>query len=116
MLLLLSADFFQNDFFKKKVLSGTLSESQMVWIQIRTNILSFLIWDQTAAIMQFKVISRQHSKERVNIQAHSQAEARKHGLQHHIGLDVRNHDFVACGQQDADAQSDQCLCYWLSEK
>ena len=37
-----SADFFQNQFFFKKNLSGTLSDCQMVWIQIRTDIL--LIW------------------------------------------------------------------------
>ena len=41
-----SADIFQNYFFHK-ILSGTLSECQMVWIQIWTNILSVLIWVQT---------------------------------------------------------------------
>ena len=45
MLLLTSADFFQNIFFQK-ILSGTLSECQTVWIQIRTDILSVLIWVQ----------------------------------------------------------------------
>ena len=31
-----SADFYQNKIFKKKI-SVTLSESEMVWIQIRTD-------------------------------------------------------------------------------
>ena len=45
MLLLSSADFLK----KKKVLSGTLSVCQMVWIQIRTDGLSVLVlaWVQT---------------------------------------------------------------------
>ena len=38
--------FFQNKLFQK-ILSGTLSECQTVWIQINTNILSVLIWVQT---------------------------------------------------------------------
>ena len=46
MLLLPSADFFQNYLFKK-IISGTLSEWQTVWIQIRTDILSVLISVQT---------------------------------------------------------------------
>ena len=46
MLLLPSADFFQNDFFIK-ILSGALSECQTVRIQIRTDILSVLIWVPT---------------------------------------------------------------------
>ena len=37
---------FQNKLFQK-ILSGTLSEYQTVWIQIRTYILSALIWIQT---------------------------------------------------------------------
>ena len=40
--------------FLYEILSGTLSECQTVWIQIRTDILSVLIWVQTVA----KVISR----------------------------------------------------------
>ena len=43
--LLLSADCFQN-LLIQKVLSGTLSECQTVWIQIRANILWVLIWVQ----------------------------------------------------------------------
>ena len=54
-------------------------------------------------------------------QARSQAEARKPGLQHYMGLDARYPDFVACEQQRrrpacASAQSDERLCYSLSEK
>ena len=45
-LVLLSADFFQNYLFRK-ILSGIQSECQMVWIQIRTDIWSVLIWIQT---------------------------------------------------------------------
>ena len=46
MLLLLSADFFHKKLFQKN-LSGTLSECYKVWIQIRIDILSVLIWVQT---------------------------------------------------------------------
>ena len=46
MLLLSSADFVQNLLFQKN-LSGTLFECQTVWIHIRTDILSVLIWVQT---------------------------------------------------------------------
>ena len=57
----------------------------------------------------------------IHIQGHSQAEARKTGLQHLMGLDVRKPGSVACEQQRcrpacAFAQSDQRLCYSLSEK
>ena len=56
-----SADFFfKIDFFKKNI-SGTPSECQMVWIQIRTNILSVLIWIQTVC----KGERQMTSKERV---------------------------------------------------
>ena len=41
-----SADFFQNRLFRI-VLSGIPSECQIVWIQIRPDILSGLIWVQT---------------------------------------------------------------------
>ena len=41
-----SADFFKINFFKK-ILSGIPVECQTVWIQIRTDILAGLIWDQT---------------------------------------------------------------------
>ena len=46
MLLLFSADFFFKINFQQ-ILSGTLSECQTVWSQIRTDILSVLIWFQT---------------------------------------------------------------------
>ena len=46
MLLLLSADFFQNQLFQQ-ILSGTLPECQAVWICIRMDIVSALIWVQT---------------------------------------------------------------------
>ena len=52
-------------------------------------------------------------------QARSQAEVRKPGLQHHMCLEERNPDFVACEQQRrrsacASAQSDQRIWYSLS--
>ena len=55
------------------------------------------------------------------VQARSQGEARKPGLQHHTGLDVRNPDFVAWEQQRRrpacmSMQSAQRLCYSLSKK
>ena len=46
MLLLSSANFFQSELFPK-ILSGTLPECQTVWIQIKTDILSVMIWVQT---------------------------------------------------------------------
>ena len=49
MLLLSSASFFSILTFSK-MLTGTLSECQMVWIQIRNDILSVLIWVQTVCI------------------------------------------------------------------
>ena len=42
----LSADFFQYQLFRK-IISGIPSECQIVWIQIRPDILSGLIWVQT---------------------------------------------------------------------
>ena len=38
---------FFNDLFSQKNVSGTLSECQTVWLQIRTDVLSVLIWVQT---------------------------------------------------------------------
>ena len=54
-------------------------------------------------------------------QARSQAKARKHGFQHHMGLDARNPVFCVSEQQRrrpacTSAQSDQHFCYSLSEK
>ena len=76
MLLLSSADFFQYKIFlykiKKdpvpinfKILSGTLSECQTVWIQIRTNILSLLIWVQTVCKCYQKTTKAAAVNERV---------------------------------------------------
>ena len=42
-MLLSSNDFIQKIFFQT-VLSGTLSKFQTVWIQIRTDVLSVLVW------------------------------------------------------------------------
>ena len=42
--------FFKFNFLKKK-LSGTLSECQMIWTQIRTDILSVLIWVQRISVL-----------------------------------------------------------------
>ena len=39
----------------KKYISGTLSECQTVWIQIRTDVLSVLIWVQTVYKQMTKV-------------------------------------------------------------
>ena len=44
--LLSSADFFQNRLFRK-ILSGIHSQCQTVWIQIRPDVVSSLIWVQT---------------------------------------------------------------------
>ena len=51
---LLSADFFQNLLFQK-IISGTPSECQMVWIQIRTDVIC-LSWSWSKLFA--KVISR----------------------------------------------------------
>ena len=44
----------------QKILSGMQSECQMVWIQIRNNILSFLIWVQTVR-KGYQQTSRHHN-------------------------------------------------------
>ena len=59
-----SADFFQNYLFQK-ILSGTLSECQTVWIQVRTDILSVLIWVQTVCKGYQQTTKFTASKERV---------------------------------------------------
>ena len=46
LMLLSSADFFQNQHFRK-ILLGLSSECQTDWIQNRPNVLSGLIWVQT---------------------------------------------------------------------
>ena len=46
--------FFKTfNFFKKN--SGTLSECETVWIQIRINILSVLIWVQTVSVCKLRL-------------------------------------------------------------
>ena len=64
MILLSSADFFQNELFSKKS-SGTLLEYHMVWIQIRTNILSVVIWVQTVCKGHQHMTKVAASKERI---------------------------------------------------
>ena len=56
--------FFKLTFFKKTIL-GTLSEWQTIWIQIRTDAMSVLIWVQTVCkdYQQTTIIAA--SKERV---------------------------------------------------
>ena len=56
--------FFKINFFQKKI-SGTLSECQMVCIQIRTDILSVLIWVQTVCKGYQQTTKVTASKERV---------------------------------------------------
>ena len=55
-----SAGFFQNQLFLK-ILSGILSECQTVWIQIRPDILSGLIWVQTVCkgILQTTLLGKE---------------------------------------------------------
>ena len=59
-----SADFFQNQLFRK-ILLGTLSECQMVWTQIRNDVLSVLICVQTACKGYQQTAKVAASKERV---------------------------------------------------
>ena len=66
MLLLSSADFFQNQILQKKKKSGTLSECQTVWIQIKTDILSVLLGVQTVCKGYQKTTKVAASKERVS--------------------------------------------------
>ena len=66
MLLLSSADFFQN-LPSPKILSGTLSKCQTIWIQIRTDILSVLLWVQTVCKGYHQTTKVVASKERVDL-------------------------------------------------
>ena len=61
------SDFFQNYFFQK-ILSGTPSECQAVWIQIRIDVLSVLIWVQTVCNSYKQTTKVTASKERVKQQ------------------------------------------------
>ena len=65
MLKSLSVDFFQNYFltFFWETLAGT--RCQKIWIQIRTNILSVLIWVQTVRKSYQQMEKVVASKERV---------------------------------------------------
>ena len=49
----------------QKILPGTLSECQIVWIQIRTDILSVLIWVQTVCKRYQQTTKVAATKERV---------------------------------------------------
>ena len=60
-----SADFFQNE-LSQFLLGTTLSECQTVWIQIRADILSVLIWVQTVFKGYQQTSEVAVSKERVN--------------------------------------------------
>ena len=66
LFLLSSAAFFQNH-FSQKILSGTPSECQMVWTQIRTDILSVLIWVQTVCSGYQQMTKVAASRDRVNL-------------------------------------------------
>ena len=46
-MILSSGDYFSKSIFLEKIQSGIQSECQTVWVQIRTDILSVLIWVQT---------------------------------------------------------------------
>ena len=61
-----SADFFQNLFFQK-ILTGTLSECQTVWIHIRTDFLSVLTCVQTVCKGYQQTTKVDTSKERVRL-------------------------------------------------
>ena len=51
MIFLSAADFFQNQ-LSPKIFSGILSDGQTLWIQIRPDIMSGLIWLQTVCKLQ----------------------------------------------------------------
>ena len=64
VILLSPADFFQIN-FSKKFFQEALTECQTVWIQIRTNILSVLIWVQTVCKGYQQTTKVDASEERV---------------------------------------------------
>ena len=57
----------QNKLFQKNAIRNTIHESQTVWIQIRTNILSVLIWVQTVFKGYQQTTQITSSKEGVNL-------------------------------------------------
>ena len=63
-LMLLSADFFRN------ILSGTLAACQTVWIHIRRNFLSVLIWVQTVCKGYQQMTKVAASKEKGQVMKH----------------------------------------------
>ena len=65
---LLSADIFQNQLFQK-ILSGIPSECQTVWIQIRTDRKSVLIWVQ-ACLQMLQKQTALVGKELINTKIH----------------------------------------------
>ena len=68
MLFLSSADFFQNQLFRK-ILSGIPSECQIAWIQIRPNVLLGLTWVQTVckSYQQTTLGGKELSNEQIEI-------------------------------------------------
>ena len=58
---------FSKLIISKKSLSETQSECQAIWIQIRTDILSVLIWVQTVTKGHQQTTNVAASKERVNV-------------------------------------------------
>ena len=69
-MILLSADFFSKLILSKN-LSGTLSERQMLWIQIRSEILSILIRVKTVCKVYQQMTKVATCKERVKMRAMS---------------------------------------------
>ena len=66
MFLLSSAAFFQNQ-LSQKILSGTPSECQTFWTQIRTNRMLVLIWVQTVCDGYQQMTKVAACRERVNM-------------------------------------------------
>ena len=64
MLLLSLSDSLKNELFKI-ILPGTLSECQTVWVQVRLNVLSGLLWAQTVCKVYQQMTKVTASKERV---------------------------------------------------
>ena len=58
--ILSSADFFQNQLFIEINISGVPSECQIVWIQIRGDILTVLIWVQTVCNLRLSEDDKSH--------------------------------------------------------
>ena len=65
--ILSSADFFQNELFQN-ILSGTLSECQTVWTQIKINVTCSVGPDQFGFKLFAKVISRPLARKENNLE------------------------------------------------